>query len=334
MKKPKTTQAKLITVGGGELARDKDPAPPSDFLAKMLFYPDAQEAAQIVGEQAGLEFDQSEGGELALLELEQAELNDHYAASNARGEALEEKRKNTKQYIKYAAARGEDPESKTTFATWRRQDQISIIFLIIALITAMIMGSANVYSNLMASGEPIFIEKPALALFLSLLVPAGSAALKFISNFFDYDKTKRRYALGIYALTALSLLIWTVCFSLSFSGISGGIDFDSLGESDSSGTFLVWIQLVTEILVAGALFLAAEDIYNKYAPESYTTSLEYMNVENALKQYRVEHQELREQRAQNHARITELAAKRQAFMNERIADYLAKRSRMHSINNV
>ena len=191
-------------------------------------------------------------------------------------------------------------------------------FIAVFLLAAMGMGAANVYANLMASGEPVFIEQPWLAVFLSGLVPAGATALKFISGFFDYARTKKRYALSIYVVTALVLLIWSVSFSLNFTGVTGGMDWDAFGQDDGGkGPFLVWIQIVAEILVAAALFLAAEDIYLKYAPDSYIENLDYLNSAKALKAHSAEHDALRDTRNANHARIAQLTAARQAFINER-----------------
>lgn len=335
MPKKQSTQAKLIAMSEGDNLRAKSSAPSSSFTQKMLFYPDRQVAAQIVGEQAKLTFDQDEGAELVKLELERDEMNDRYKNSCALRDQLEEKLRNTKRYVKYYTLHTEKQDERVSFSGWRKQDQISIVVLLISLGVAMVMGAANVYANLMASGEPIFLEKPSLALFLSLLVPTGSAALKFISNFFDYDKTKKRYALGIYILTALTLLTWSVCFAMNFAGVSGGLDLDALVEGDNgSGVLLVWTQLAAEILVAGALFLAAEDIWNKYQPELYTESLEYKNIESALKKHLTIHDDLREQRNKVHMRIHELTSKSQAGENESIAEFNAMKSRFNSMNNV
>ena len=72
-------------------------------------------------------------------------------------------------------------------------------------------------------------------------------------------------------------------FAMNFTGVSSGIDWDSIGESDGgTSAYLVWIQLVAEMLVAAALFLAAEDIYLKYAPNLYTENPDYNNARKAF----------------------------------------------------
>ena len=219
------------------------------------------------------------------------------------------------------------------FLQMKTYDQISLTLLVPTLITTLIMGAANVYSNLMASGEPVFLEQPALAVFLSMLMPAGSTALKFISNFFDYQSTKKRYALFIYSLTAFALLAWSVLFAMNFTGVAGGIDWETLGESDSgTGSFLVWIQLVAEILVAAALFLAAEEIYLKYVPNDYTENPDYTNAKKALDAHIISHEKLRDARGKNIADIAVLNAARKAFINERMADYMALRARFNNFN--
>lgn len=89
--------------------------------------------------------------------------------------------------------------------------------LVPSLLAVMGMGAANIYANLMAAGEPVFLEQPWLAVCLSALVPCGSTALKFISHFFDHAYTKKRYALGVYVLTILAIAGWSVTFSLNFN---------------------------------------------------------------------------------------------------------------------
>lgn len=301
-------------------------APSTHFMMAMLRYADQKEAKQIVSEQAALEYDRDHGGEIEKLRLETEEVDARFNVSKARLAALEEKINATKQYIK-AVLPAE--EGKPFFQKIRGVDKLALPLIVMFLLGTLIMGTSNVFVNLMAAGDPIFIEKPYLALFIALLVPAGSTALKFISGFFETFKAKKRFALTIYILSALSMLGWSVAFALNFNGVSGAIDFDALGEGDGGkGALLVWLQLVAEILVAGALFLAAEEIILKYAPETYVENIEFLNAVNAHKTFEAQHTSLRDRRNDAHARLAELEAGRKAYVNERVAEYIRLRGRV------
>jgi len=148
------------------------------------------------------------------------------------------------------------------------KDKSLFIFVLIGLLAVLLMGMSNIYSNLMASGTVIFIEKPWLAIALSALLPTGSAALKFVTNFMAFDRSRKRYAICVNILTAIALLVWTVLFAQNFAGITGEIDWPLLDDSDSNGALFVWIQLIAELLVGASLFLVLEDIWQSITPES------------------------------------------------------------------
>lgn len=330
----KSTQSKLIASSGKAFAKSNEQPPTSSFIVKMQYYPDAKEATQIIAEQAGLEFDKTQDGEnLQKQKALQIDLDESFKVTKATQNTLEDKLKNTKQYIKSGNNPNAEESSKTGFLNMGLYDQISLLFLFMALPTCLFMGAANVYSNLLASGEAVFLEQPYLAVFISMLVPAGSTSIKFISNFFEYQSSKKRYTLLIYTLTALVLLIWSFLFSMSFTGVASDIDWESLGEAQNrTDSFLVWMQLVAEILVSAALFLAAEDIYLKYSPNITIESLEYINAKKALDTHSPIFEKQRDARNQTMADIAVLTAKRTAFTNEQVAEFMAMRARNNQFN--
>jgi len=336
--KPKasSTQAKLITLTGSGL-ESKQKNTIESFSQKLMFHPNQEEAATMVAEQAGWHFDQSEDGkQLAENKLLQSELDSEFKSANKRRNTLEDKLNGTKQYIKCIAA-PEDGEApiKASFWRWSGRDQASMVMLCLCLLAAMVMGATNVYSNLMSSGQPVFLDNPWMAISISMLVPAGSCAIKFIANFFEFNLSKKRYALIVYSSVAITLLLWTIFFAQEFTGVTSEIDWDALGEESSDkGAWLVWVQIVAEILVAAALFLAAEDISLKYSPESYRENPEYINALDAFKKHQSQHSALREQRGQNHASIIGLEARRQAYINDCLAEFMARRTRFNSFNQL
>lgn len=307
-------------------------SPPENFGRKLVHHPDATEAAQLIEQQAGLTYDQKDGAELEQAKQEMNELNARWKASRATMEALEKKKAGTKRYTKSNAAHSGKNEGDVHWKDWQRKDQILLCFTLVFLIVAVFMGAGNVYANLMSSGNPVFINDPWLAVMLSTLLPIGSAAIKFVTNFMDYGRTRRRYALCIFGLTLIALVGWSILFAMNFTGVSGEIDWDSLGESSSSGAALVWAQLTVELLAASALFLAAEDIYIRYAPDMYTENPEYLEIEKALANHTPAHEALRKDRAATHGRVVELSASRQAHINECVADFIALRGRFAAAN--
>ncbi len=328
----KALTKKLVYMSGNALEPAKEAPAASSFTKKMLHYPDSKEAAQIISEHAGLEFEQSEGKDTEKLKALQTDFDARFKAANDRQEALEDKCKNTNQYIKSNQSPNQDENSPSGFFQMSGYDLLSIALLFCAIPVTLFMGAANVYSNLMASGEEVFLKQPYLAVFIAMLMPAGSTAIKFISNFFDYQNSKKRYALSIYGLTAMALLTWSVFFSIEYTGVASGIDLNIDEHSTIYGSLLVWIQLLAEMLVSAALFLAAEDIYLKYSPNYYRESLDYINAKKALDDHQPAFEKLRDLRCQNIADIAVLSAKRQIHMNESMAGYMALRARFKQLN--
>ncbi len=65
----------------------------------------------------------------------------------------------------------------------------------------------------------------------------------------------------------------------------------------------------------------------KYSPDTYFENLEYIEIVKALKEHLIAHEALGKERNQIHGRLVELEAARQAFINERIVEYISIRAR-------
>ncbi len=322
------TQELLVKAAANDNVRELAPSPTPDFNRNILRFPNPEQAAVMVGEHAGLNFDMAQP-EQELLTLELAELDEDILASKKYSVKLDDDVKNTPQYIKSCG----DKEDKNSFSNWGSFDQFAFVLASIALMIALVISAANVYANLINSGDPIYIEQPLIAVFISLLAPAGSIAVKFISHFFDSPRHQKRYTNGIFLLTGLSFFAWVVLFSLNYSGATSGMDWDDLGESSSKGSMLVFIQLFAEILVGGALFLAAQDIYSKYSPDIYVENIAYLNAVKKRDDHAIQHESLCEKRRSKHLALTKLKAERQAFINEKTAAFVAERSRLNALNH-
>lgn len=321
----KSTQNKLLSLVGKESPPILRKPSDSNFSRIAIFH-DLKESAPIIAEEASNIFDVNNCGELGRLKLEQEEFDEMFSASKIRLKELQYKLENAEQLSKSAPSGNAPPHR------WDIRDIITYSFAMILVPVVFLMGGANVYANLMASGQLVFIENPWIAVCLSCIVPAGSVALKFISNFFETYKTKKFYTMFIFGLTALIMLIWCIAFSLNFSGISGSIDWDSMGESKGKGSLLVLTQLLAEILIGTALFLAADDIAQKHAQEPRSTELR--NAQAAYDRHSAKHEILRDKRNAIHALIIKLTAAKQSSINASLLDAHTFRARYNNANSI
>lgn len=327
------TQLQLVQAAGKQVNKDNSGDNKVDFSGKLLRLPDPEKAAAMIAEHTGLEFD-IQHPEQVQYALEQPELDASHQISTAKLNELEEVVNTTPQYIKACAENSGTDKDKVAFSDWAQHDQIALIFIAIALIAALVMSASNVYANLMSSGEAVYLEQPWIAVMISLLAPAASIAIKFMGHAFERYSSIKRYTHTIYTLTAFSFIAWIGLFALNYSGVTGGIDWDMLGDSNgnSAGSALVFTQLLTEILVGGTLFLAAQDIALKYTPELYRENLAYMNAVKARDEHLKGHTALTEKRNRNHIRLTQLKAERQTTINRKLADFIDLSTRFNSIN--
>lgn len=307
-------------------------SPSTDFLRNIQHHSNAKDIAEMVKVHAGNCFDMTKDGKsLSLKQRQFEELGNKIFEAEAILNTLKDKLNNTKRFIRTTDLNdGQEPKN---FKGWSFYEQFMFALLCILIPIILFSGAANVYANLIASGEPVFLEQPSLAIALSLIVPAGSTAIKFITNLFEYQSTKKRYALFIFALTGISLLGWSVVFSLNFTGIAGGLDLDALGESDGGkGALLVWLQLIAEILIGTALVLAAEEIYVRHNPTGETANPDYIQQEKATKASETNLDGLKVKSGELYADITQLNSKRENYIEEQTAQSQAMRARMTHFN--
>lgn len=305
----------------------------TDVLRNMLYHSDEKTATSMVTSYAAHSFDKSDDGKsLNIKEQFMRDLEAQLAQDEAVLQKLYDKRKGLKRHIKSPL---NADKSFTPFSKWSFYNQFMFSGLLLLIPTSMYVGAANVYSNLMASGEPVFLESPHLAIAISLVVPTGAAALKFVTNLFENQSTKKRYSLAVSGAMALSFVAWSIVFAMNFTGISGGFDFDSLGESDGGkGMWLVWLQLISEILISASLVISAEDIYQTYNPTGETENPDYKQCEKSVKATEQSLKTLKEKRANLHGEISQLKHARECFINERQSQFAAMRARVNQFNQI
>lgn len=332
-KKGKTQSQALELVKSDKADMVKKPlastaSPSPNFLRRLVHHHDREAATTLIREQSTYEADQKFGAELAKLRLDIEDTDAAYQTSLKTLSGLEAKLANTTRYIKSGNFQtgSKKDAGDIRWQDWRRKDQVLLCVVLTCLVIAAGLGMGNVYANLVASGNAVFIEKPWLALMISALMPIASVSIKFVTSFMTYDSSRRLYAKCIYAATSIAFLFWCTMFGVIHTGVAGTIDWESFGESKDYGSVFIWSQLLVEMLAASALFLAAEDIYIRYAPDMYVESLEYIEIAKALKEHRISHEALREKRGAMHGRLVELEAQHEAFINERIVEYISLRA--------
>ncbi len=333
MAKTKSAALTLVESTGKAPQRIPRPAEP-DFIRKLLAYEDVEAAARLVTEQAARLWDAKHGDERTRAQELLADLNPRYKRSTEELAKLEKRQADTPQFVRAPHAQTGEDVHKVPFSDWHTKDKILIILIVLFALLALALGAGNVFANLMSSGNPVFLEDPWLAMGLSALLPIGSVAVKFATNFMAFDASRRLYAQFIFALTLAVLLTWTVLFAINFDGVGASISFDSLLEpKTNTNTALVWTQLAAEMLAGSALFLAAEHIYVKYAPDYYTQNIDYIEVKRACDEHKKAHDELSNKRAELFGRERRLGDEREAEINEQVASFIYLRGRYRAASD-
>ncbi len=306
----------------------------SSYMHAAAQIPDEKESIEAVARQASLQWTRDHGKKLVNIKHRREDINNRYAASAKEIKKLETKIANTKQHVQgFVPNSNAGGAQQALWSDWSTKDITLLILAVGGALLAMALGSANVYSSLMASGEAVFLESPALARSLSMILPLGSLALKFVTNSMDYGSTRKFYAQSIYGLTFIVLMIWVWLFSESFQGVSGQINLDALFKADSNAQGLVWSQFMAEMLSGTSLALAAESIYLKYNPSYFDESHEYTELRKARDAKEEEHKELLEQMADIDGELVQYDADRQAEINNREMEFRAYRSKLNAAQN-
>ncbi len=298
-----------------------------EFIRMLLDHPDLKEAKKMVAEHAKLLWKKTWGAELESVKLDVKTIESSFAKASDIHSSLTNKLRNTKAYVPAASVYGEKDSKGIPFADWQSKDKVIVVLSLIAALVVLTMGAANVYANILGSGNPIFIEQPYLAVIISMLVPTGSIAMKFVTDKFESDRTKAMYTKTLSFLAVLALLTWTVLFALNFHGLSADIDFEGMGETSPTASALTWIQLLAELLVEFVLCQTASDTYAKYAPNAFVRNPEYIEIESTLNEHAKPYEALGKERNPKRGRDMELTVSEQLFIEESVVLYLNMRRR-------
>ena len=322
------------------------------YFKSLARYPKLEAACKKAREQAKLVWIAGHGKMLAQSSRDLKDLLERFKTSAKMLSELETKLRRTDKYIsspQLHSIRAPEPAEQTTaktagkqspqqpamlqkvrFRDWAFKDIALLQLTLFGALGALVLGAVNLKANLLSSGNVLFIEQPELATALSCILPLGALALKFATNFMLHDFLRRCYGLLIYLLLFALVLVWSWLFAKEFPGLSAGVDLEQLLNGGNQGTWLVWTQLLIEMLAGTALFLAAERIYTKYSPNYYYDNPEYREIVKAHKKHSDQHQALIKQLGELQGQVTAMEAQREAFINQTEADFIAYHARFRA----
>lgn len=298
------------------------------FNRSLLTHPSIKEAAKSAEGHAGDDFDKAYAGETEQLTQESDELDQRVGHSSQRILSLEKKESQTNASIKVSEMRGAGERKTIPFGHWDLKDQLVFPLALIFMFLVLGAGSANIFSAIMAQGQPIFLDNPILAIFLAFLLPGGSAAIHFLGDLLESDQSRHRYMLFILSLTAVALLAWTGLFAMNFPIGSDGLDLGSLEEnSDPTSTAFTFVQLLAELLCGSSLFLVSAHIHSRYCSDSFIRTPESLDLAMQLGERLPVHEILKNKQSRVRGRLMQLRAMRGAHINEMVALYQSMRRR-------
>lgn len=302
------------------------------YIKSLLNHSNVEKALANVSEQAELHFTATHGDEMKSLELQIGELEEGCKKLLARLKKLEAKEEKIKPYKKAPAAKGKN--NQIPFSEWASKDRSSFVISFGLMLTMVGTGGANVYSNILSSGNPVFLGNPFLALLLSALFPASIFAIKFIRDFMEGERSRKAFTWFICILFLIATIYWVYQFSIHFPGITNEINLDDLDESGHSDSSMVRAQLLSELFASVMLYFNVSDIWDSYSPPIRIPNPQHIEIVDILKNHIHAHDQLLKELGERRGRLEQLRAKRQVFINEAVSKFTNQRIRIdHSLLN-
>lgn len=157
-------------------------------------------------------------------------------------------------------------KSKSWFSGFTPPELAKLFILAIASGLAMVVSWANFESNLMATGESVFLEAPIKADLLACLAPSSSLIFASLCGFLTGKRKQYRFKLCLGGLTAVSLLAWLMASAIVLDGIATSDEAEA--ASDAAAKFYFYIQTQSEILGASLLHIALFDLLEEKFPKA------------------------------------------------------------------
>lgn len=148
---------------------------------------------------------------------------------------------------------------------WLLRDQLTAGLSSTGVVALSVASYFGIRATFEGAEIDIFKTFPYLTYMLALVGPAGGLGIKYIGNLFIEQRHQDRYRLVISVLGGIAFFVWILLFAFLFEGLSG--QFDPYAEVNH---LAVWAfnltQLVSEVLIAAALYAQLELVLRKYSP--------------------------------------------------------------------
>lgn len=307
------------------------------FARKLLSIPDQKKAEKQIEEYVREKAQAVTFEEREQLEQDIKDSKEKVAPLKA---SIAEQRKLVRNTDKTVLVRDQqaidDPDKKQRW--WRKfLDVLLAIICFLLACVALGISMSTMFTVVMSSGNPVFLEKESLAWAMSSILALGALAFEFFKRYLVSDKAKRRYGIGMYGVCVILLLIWIVMFAIIFGSIADqGISTEDLLDVEaltSSGqdpwmTAFTVVQLLVEFFIGCSFFLTSGSILSKYSPTRRIENPIYIDAKAQLDKMEAEFETLRKDLTQKEARLGALKAAVSLFIKERTAEYAQSRARM------
>lgn len=203
------------------------------------------------------------------------------------------------------------------------RDGFIVISALSGTAVVLAMSALNVYANLVNSGS--FVEMEWIAASLSVLPAIGTFSIKFLANLIG-EQHRKKYAIIVNSLTIAMLVLWAVGFAFQFHNNAGGeidLSLSSEGSGSNYAVLYTMSQILCEIMLAASLFLAAEDIYTKYASDIHVPNPAYVRAENEYQKQLALHRQLLAERAEKSGQLKQIQARETTYFQENMTAFLS-----------
>lgn len=303
-----------------------------DYFRKILIQTDQKKAEQKAEKYCTAQFHTVHGEEISRLKAEIPEDTQRIKQRKKEIAAQEQLIAKTDRMIRVTDKLKREVPDQHDRNVRKGLDILLGITCLFAAVLVLAMGASNVFSIIMASGTPIFLEQPELAWMLSGLMPLGAFALEFFKRHLQSNEAQRVYTISIFGLAAFLLLDWVVLFALLFGSPGDtALDIDALlkpaGE-DYLGTAFTMVQLLAELLVGAALFTSAGDLFAKHSPTKLIPNPDYVEAVELLEKMKQEAVPASEALIKKTARLALLEHGLTLHLSEQMATYERLRAQL------
>lgn len=157
---------------------------------------------------------------------------------------------------------------------WSLYNKVLFTILGIFSIFLISLGGVTVYTNIMATQRPFFLDNQwAVVLFTSIFTIAFPWGVKLVSRLIETDGDKRRYTLGVILFSLFCGAVWAILFASLYGGVAesledilSGVVNDTENSSGDGvlGTIFIISQLFGEAFAAAGFWMIMDLIYHSH----------------------------------------------------------------------